>query len=170
MGAVAGQERALAAATSDDGAHDFGYRDGKQGQSDQPRRDGDADTPGVREKHAHGRTEEIGATVPEIDPGRRAIGPQERGQGTSQRGGHETGRAMKDEGEADGGRGADAGRQHVEPVKQVEAVDQHDTRDHHERDADPTREMDRHCHGDDRSHAELGRKSQAVPEARSGRR
>ena len=120
----------------------------------------DADTPAVREKHAHGCAKEIGATVPEIDPRRRAIGPQERGQGTSEGGSHEAAGAVKDEGEANGGRGADAGRQQVEAVKQVEAVDQHDTRDHHERDANPTREVEGHRHRDDRSHAELGRKSQ----------
>ena len=83
MSAVAGQQRAFAAVTSDDRTEDFGCRDGKQGQSDQPRRSGDADPPGVREEHAHGCTKEIRATVPEIDPGRRAIRPQERGQSAS---------------------------------------------------------------------------------------
>ena len=74
---------------------------------------------------------------------------------------------MKDEGEANGGRGTNAGCQQVEAVKQVEAIDQYDTRDYHERYANPAREVEGHRHGDDRSHSELSRKSQRCrkPEA-----
>ena len=71
---------------------------------------------------------------------------------------------MKDEGEANGGRGSHAGGQQVEAVKQVEAVDEHDTRDHHEWYANPTGEVEGHRHRDDRSHAELTRKSRRCRE------
>ena len=45
MGAIAGQERASAAAASNDGARDLGHRDRQEGKGDDAGRKRDADAP-----------------------------------------------------------------------------------------------------------------------------
>ena len=169
MGAVAGQERASAPAPSHDGAGHLGHRDGQQGQGDHAGRTGDADAPGVGEEHGHGRPEQVGATVAQIDAGRRTVVPEERDQGPGQRCGEQTTGAGSGRTRSRRRPHPDAGGQHVEAVEQVEAVDEDDGGHHDERHADPTRQVDGNGEGDQHRRP-AGPPAAAAREDRTGRR
>ena len=103
---------------------------------------------------------QVGTAVPEVDPGRWAVVPEERDQGPGSEAAIRRAGPWSDDGETDGGCSPDAGGQHVEAVEQVEPVDQEDPDDHDQGHTDPAREVDGHGDGDESAHPQLGRQAQ----------